>query len=291
MKKNKIHSFEQNTFRWLLNGSVIYWVYRIATHLFMEDNALDMSIDISMLIITIAFIVILHYYNNYNALILTYSLLLVGGYTHFWYRLGGLNGSISYYFFSLITFFIVILPYKKRAVVGVIFCVFTVLLALHIPDKLFAITPLTDSAIILLPFDFIITSIIISIIIVLTKRNFDSESSMLEKNMAHINKLNVEQQLKTKKLLNQQYKIKSIKENLEQMVDKQTAELALSNEQLELYAFHNAHLVRKPLANIIGLISILEAEGADIDRKELSKLKSKVSELDIITKKINFILQ
>lgn len=123
------------------------------------------------------------------------------------------------------------------------------------------------------------------------KRNFDNERDLLQENNIRISVLNLEQGEKTEQLLYQQQKIKSIKENLEKLVKDRTLELELKNKQLEEYAFHNAHLVRKPLSNIIGLINILEKEDSNIDVKKLRVLKEKVEELNIITRKINLILQ
>lgn len=290
-KSSTSHSFEYRVFRWLLIGSVMFWCYRIATHLIFDDTILDLTIDFVTLLVTVAVIVALKYYNNYNHLILLYCLILIAGYVHFWYRLGGLNGPMSYSYFALIAFFVTILPRKIRETIAVLFCLFTVLLSLNVPDALFDMKPMTATAHFLLPFDYVVNSLIVAIIVVLIKRNFDTERKMLVRNSRRTEKLNVKQQQKTAQLLDQQREIKSIGENLELLVKERTAELELTNKQLEEYAFHNAHLVRKPLSNIQGLINLMEMENIDIEEEDIDNLKKSIRELDIITKKINFILQ
>lgn len=85
--------------------------------------------------------------------------------------------------------------------------------------------------------------------------------------------------------------LKIINESLEDTVSKRTTELEEQNNQLREYAFINSHLLRAPLARVLGLAFLLSKEATSIKDKELiSNLLSSSEELDQIVKNITDIL-
>jgi hypothetical protein len=64
-------------------------------------------------------------------------------------------------------------------------------------------------------------------------------------------------------------------------------------EQLEAVSFKNSHLLRGPVASIIGLVDLIEDHGiaGDHNRKILSYLKDTISKLDMVIHEINNIAQ
>lgn len=68
---------------------------------------------------------------------------------------------------------------------------------------------------------------------------------------------------------------------LEERVRERTKELEAQNEQLAEYAFINAHLLRGPLAQIMGLVGLLEEAKDQVEREQyLEMLRVSTSRLD-----------
>lgn len=79
--------------------------------------------------------------------------------------------------------------------------------------------------------------------------------------------------------------------NLEAAVRKRTHELEFQNQQLTEYAFINSHLLRAPLARILGLAHVITREVNTLQEKELlHALEQSANELDQIIRKISELL-
>lgn len=87
--------------------------------------------------------------------------------------------------------------------------------------------------------------------------------------------------------------IKQMNESLEEKVKKRTARIQAQNEKLKEYAFSNAHLVRAPLARILGLTDQLKTNEtiSDALKEELNNnIFSSAEELDQVIRKVNKLL-
>jgi tetratricopeptide (TPR) repeat protein len=84
--------------------------------------------------------------------------------------------------------------------------------------------------------------------------------------------------------------IARMNETLEQRVRDRTKELENQNKQLSEYAFINSHLLRSPVAKILGLINILESNPQTDEKEIKAYLKQSCEELDAIVKKITIAL-
>lgn len=81
--------------------------------------------------------------------------------------------------------------------------------------------------------------------------------------------------------------LRSANQNLEKAVAERTAELREQNRKLEEYAFINAHKLRAPVANILGLIDMLELKHLEDERSQLlDHLKKSSWELDQVIRSI-----
>jgi light-regulated signal transduction histidine kinase (bacteriophytochrome) len=77
----------------------------------------------------------------------------------------------------------------------------------------------------------------------------------------------------------------SMNDGLDLMVKNRTTELEERNYQLTEYAFINSHLLRAPLARILGLTDLIRMESTDPKTQELmDKLFNSCEELDEIIK-------
>lgn len=70
-------------------------------------------------------------------------------------------------------------------------------------------------------------------------------------------------------------------QQLRAKVAQRTAHLKRSNQKLQEYTFHNAHIVRAPLTNILALIPLLEHSNNEAERKEfIEALELSATNLD-----------
>jgi signal transduction histidine kinase len=85
--------------------------------------------------------------------------------------------------------------------------------------------------------------------------------------------------------------LSTVNETLEETVRFRTKELETQNQQLTEYAFINSHLLRAPLARILGLSDLLTREATSVkDTQLIEALYTSSKEMDIIIKKISDIL-
>lgn len=125
---------------------------------------------------------------------------------------------------------------------------------------------------------------IIYFIISVRERNLQRDKYLLEES---VRERTLEIIMKNEEIHKQAEEIKGINENLERLVKERTSELERKNKALEEYAFINAHELRAPVANILGLINLLEMIELDQDQKVYIKhLQSSAKKLDIVVRSI-----
>lgn len=80
-------------------------------------------------------------------------------------------------------------------------------------------------------------------------------------------------------------------ETLEEAVRQRTAELKKQNTQLTEYAFINSHLLRAPLARVLGLLQLIRLEDLPVRDKQLVEaLFTSANELDTLVRNISEML-
>jgi len=96
---------------------------------------------------------------------------------------------------------------------------------------------------------------------------------------------------KTNEIETMNEELMSVNETLEAAVIKRTSELETQNKQLTEYAFINSHILRAPLARILGLCYLITTEATSLKDKQLMEaLKISSEELDLIIRKISDLL-
>ncbi len=79
----------------------------------------------------------------------------------------------------------------------------------------------------------------------------------------------------------QKSEIEELNQNLAQKIEERTVRLVGSNKKLKEYTFHNAHIVRAPLANILALVNLLNQSEVRDDlesREELTTALQQATE-------------
>lgn len=116
-------------------------------------------------------------------------------------------------------------------------------------------------------------------------------SSLFQRNI-EVNQQKEEIETQAEELRKANLKISQINESLEEKVKERTAELEQQNKQLAEYAFINAHLLRGPLANIMGIVGLLEDSPRDESEQELVEiLRTSTDKLNEVVHKINKAVQ
>lgn len=81
--------------------------------------------------------------------------------------------------------------------------------------------------------------------------------------------------------------LKAMNGSLEKVVEERTRDIEERNKKLKKYAFMNSHMVRAPLANILGAIQHLEDKSDQISTGELMEIvKVSATSLDDVIKEI-----
>ncbi|MDX2191318.1 MAG: hypothetical protein SFY32_15810 [Bacteroidota bacterium] len=135
----------------------------------------------------------------------------------------------------------------------------------------------------------IFTGLIVTDIV---KREFELKSELLEKNYKELDELNLQISSQYFELEEKNHEISTINEQLEIKVNERTAQLKSRNKQISALLYMNSHLLRAPIARLLGIHQFSEME-KDVENASiiLESYKSSVVELDEITKKINLSIE
>jgi signal transduction histidine kinase len=117
------------------------------------------------------------------------------------------------------------------------------------------------------------------------KRNNDLQEQVNKELEQKVKERTLELEERNDMVLKQKVEIDAINDNLEMMVRKRSKQLQDKNDRIKEYAFSNSHIVRGPLARILGLVSIAEHEPNVIDM-----IAKNAKELDIVIKEMTEIL-
>jgi len=117
------------------------------------------------------------------------------------------------------------------------------------------------------------------------KRNNDLQEQVNKELEQKVKERTLELEERNDVVLKQKVEIDAINDNLEVMVRKRTKQLEDKNSRIKEYAFSNSHIVRGPLARILGLVSIAEHEP-----KVIELIEKNAKELDIVIKEMTQIL-
>ncbi|WP_109829391.1 tetratricopeptide repeat protein [Reichenbachiella versicolor] len=86
---------------------------------------------------------------------------------------------------------------------------------------------------------------------------------------------------KNKVIERQGNELKDLNANLQVLVEQRTKKLKLANEKLSEFIFSNSHIIRRPVANIKGIVNLLNQNGVDEKNAQLIEmLDASNNELD-----------
>ncbi len=280
-------SFHVRLFRILVVFSIPYWFAAVAKGLIFESPVSVVVLDACNFIVPIVLFLLDRRGVGFRRLALMYAIAWTILLFFYLIYMGGIDGPYTYVFFPLMMFTVVLL--ENPAKILVVFCQVAVVSVVAmgwlegyivIQDN-YSVTPVI--------LDYLLSIGLFALIVGYVKRNYDRSRYDLMKRNAQMREVNEQLEVKRKQLIDQKNLIVSIQNNLEVLIKDRTQEQELRHKQLEEYAYDNAHIVRGPLTNIMGLVDILESE--EYSKKELEIVKKSAQDLDAQIKRINQILK
>lgn len=286
-----IEQNELKLFRLVLVASVAFWSLGVVKDLWFDADQAIIVLDTISFLIALVTLLALSKGANPNLMANWYCLTWLPMFALYWNFLGGVEGSATYIYFSICVIFLGVLNGKARLFMIVSLCLVNIILTLDADPEVLLKISSTENLINPLSFNYLFNSAIVAAIVVFIKVRFDQEREDIEAQNQNLDKINTELQIKNQLLSNQQEQIRHIQNNLEELVHERTLELENRNKELEAYAYDNAHVVRRPLSNILSLLDILNQEDNDgVSKDQLKEIRTKASNLDEVVKKINMIL-
>jgi len=130
---------------------------------------------------------------------------------------------------------------------------------------------------------------IITICSGMLKSRYEQNQARLNSMVELLNKKNAKISMQQQMLQQSIWKLTSVNDDLETLVDEKPRRIAEKNRQLSDVAYLNAHQVRAPLARILGLLQLMDYEPANTEAY-MAMLRDQAREMDeklrMVTKSI-----
>lgn len=214
-----------------------------------------------------------------KAHIFAFSLMLIIGFALFWPSSTGLSGAGAYVFQSLIVVLLLVNTGYARIFFAASLVVL-VLIAGFAPIEYTGKIVYSSQLI-----SFVINTVVIALVMNLFKVALDKERGKLMHRIKTLDDNNQAIKKQNTIIKENNKEIERIQSQLQQIIEDRTQEIEKENQRLIEYAFINAHLVRAPLANMLGLQGLVESK----DSKQ-GQLKEKMEKMDQTVRKIGGIL-
>ncbi|WP_436515178.1 hypothetical protein [Ekhidna sp. To15] len=270
---------EEQLFLAALLIAVPYFVSSIIFDLIALDNFVLLTIDITFLVICLVMIFLSRSDQLRALLVNIFCLLIIAGFTFFWISAGGINGGGQYVF--PVVSVLVILISKGRS--SIIFAIILLAVAILISGDWIAVEGSAEYTGLL--FDFILNLFMLAVLLIVFKKSLDNERSKLESQNSAIRNSNAELNIKTTELELYNRDVELISKNLEKVAERNFVNMERQNQKILEYSFINAHLVRAPLVNIIGLAELDERKN-----DQYESLENRAKKFDQILHKISSVL-
>ncbi len=281
-KQIAVKSLEHQLFLITLFIAIPYFVMNMIFDVLNESFGVPLIIDATFFVICLLMIWLQGKTKNRNALINIFCVLIVIGFVFFWISSGGINGA-GPYVFPIILVLIVLITTK---ITSYIFSACLAGLVLLLTTDLI---PVNEEIVYSgLVFDFFINLVLVIVLMATFKRALDKEQKALIRQNEVIRNLNRKLSQKAAEMELYNRDISAIKNNLEKVAERHTKDLHRENQRIIEYSFINAHLVRAPLTNIMGLVDHVE-DRANSERIE--ELKQNAHNLDRVIRKLANILK
>jgi signal transduction histidine kinase len=273
---------EKSIFLYTLYLACAYQVYQLINGIIVSSDVVLLNTWLLAFLVMVLFIG--RKINNIQYLAFALHLIILPVMVYFWISFGGFAGTVPLVLYVYIGWIILTLKGALQAgTLGLYFLVFMVLT--QFPG--YTGIPVGDSSQVVeiqLAIDFFVIALIITVFLIYIKNKLLSYRKRIGHRNEQLDKLSVTL-LQQKDLLEAtQNEIKSINDNLEEIIEKRVQKIEEKKAQLEEYAFINAHILRGPLCRIMGLTTLMMENG---NRDELTIVHEKAQQVDSIIRRIN----
>lgn len=270
---------EERFFAIVMLCTIPYYILNLITIFSYYDTNLSLVIIYAVLLtISIASLLIMRKKRVHAIAINIFSLFMLFFFTYYLPKSAGPTGGSGYVIQNIIVLVILMTKGHLKTFVTIALCGVTIVL---FTDMLTYTGNLIYSRLLT---DYLLNLIFFTIFIVFFKYNFDSERNQLIAKNNEMQVLNAELVQQTNDLQNTNKAIQEIRDNLQRTVIERTRKLEEENKRLLEYSFINAHLVRAPMANIIGIASLKP------DDRNFDEIKEGIQEMDDVVRKIADVL-
>lgn len=272
-------SVEEIIFSCILVAGIPYFMINEIIDLYTNQSISVFIINVSLLLI-IGYLLRLSLKRALKKIhIFAFSLILSIGFVLFWPASTGLAGAGAYVMQSLII--ILLLVNTGKATTFFAIGSFVMIYIAGFVDIDYTGKIVYRSQLI----SFTLNMIVIALIVNIFKSALDRERKRLVFRINKLDRINAEIQEKNEALKKNQEEIKRIQTQLQQIIKDRTEEIEKENERIVNYAFINAHLVRAPLANMLGISQLMKSKDP-----QFKTLKKRIEKLDGVVRKIGGVL-
>jgi len=278
-------TFEKSIFMFALILGIGYQLYQVMNGLLAGATTTLLNILITLSLVGV--LLLSQKMKSINALAFFLHMAVLLVFVYFWSEFGGLSGTVPLLLFAYTS--CIILTLKGWLQITALSIYLIVFICLTEFPSLTGITVADPGKLstLQLSIDFFSVCIIIASFLLYLKNKFLNYLKRIEHRNKQLQKLSIDVTRQTDKLLYNQEEIKSINENLEMIIEQRVKKIEARNAELEEYAFINAHLVRGPLCQIMGLANLMNQESPD---PHLDIIYKKAQRVDAITRRINEII-
>ncbi len=275
--------------------SIPYWGLGMVKGV-VFDGAIEILIldSISFLLSVLVFVLWRWKWVRQDLLVNVYAGIWIVMFAFYWKYMDGLDGPFSYAFFTLMIFFVGVLENKFRMVFVSLLVFVNIFLTLY--GEFFPFTVLAErneALINPMAVNYIFNAIVIGMLVGYLKYNFDNGREGIRLKNIKLDQLNLELEEKRQALISQKEIIVKIQNNLETLIKDRIQEHELRNVQLQDYAYHNTHIVRGPLTNVMAVVDLMKQnhQSGKITIKHLNEIEKYSNDLDKVINKINLVLK
>ncbi len=275
-------NLEKRILQFGLTLSSIYQLYQIINGIISGASTIVLNVVIGFFIISLLFISTR--LKSTTGIAILFHLVMLPILVYFWTEFGGLAGTVPMIMYAYVSMIICTLHGTALIIILIIYSIVFFLLSffpqltnipVHDASKVDPIQPAIDF--------FVIALIITTFLIYLKDRLFTYRARISHRHQ-QLQQLSLTLQKQNEELHESQEETLLINENLENIVEKHIKGIEEKNRELGEYAFINAHLLRAPICRMLGIINLMEIEGADAD---LTSVKEKAMQIDSIIRRIN----
>lgn len=275
----KSKELEERFFAIVILCSFPYYLINIAIILLYDRNDEPLGIYLGLLVLTFGILIMIVKRKSNTILINIFSLLLIVAYSSYLPSSAGPTGGMGYVLVNLIIVLILLTKGTMRYFITIILSG----IAMVMFNELISFSGVINYSQLLV--DFVINLVFVTVFMLFFKYNFDAERSKLEEKNEQLERVNNELSAQTEQLQMTNDEIQAIRDNLQEKVIERTQKLEEENKRLLEYSFINAHLVRAPIANIIGVTELNEND------PKLEEVRKGILEMDEVVRKIAEVLE